>query len=49
MEYHKIQTVFKRNPATNYKTLLMYEWSKPEFEYLAKNQWQLMVMIGMAT
>jgi len=39
MEYHKIQTVFNRNPDTKYKTLLMNEWSRPEFEYLANNQW----------
>ncbi len=38
-EYHKIQTVFKRNPETNFKTLLEGEYSLPEFEYLANNQW----------
>jgi len=38
-EYHKIQTVFKRNPETNYKTLLYGEYSIPEFEYLANNKW----------
>lgn len=38
-EYHKIQTVFKRDPATKYKTLLMGDYSLPEFEYLANNQW----------
>ncbi len=38
-EYHKIQTVFKRDPATNMKTLLENNYSLPEFEYLAGNQW----------
>lgn len=38
-EYHKIDTVFKRNPATNHKTLLAGEWSRPEFGYLADNRW----------
>lgn len=38
-EYHKIQTVFKRDPATNSRYLLMGEWSLPEFEYLCLNQW----------
>lgn len=37
-EYHKIQTLFKRDPKTNYKTLLN-EYSKPEFEYLKDNLW----------
>ena len=38
-EYHKIQTVFLRDPETKYKTLLMGEWAKPEFQYLAENEW----------
>jgi ATP-dependent RNA circularization protein (DNA/RNA ligase family) len=38
-EYHKIQTVFKRDPATKHKTLLEGEYSLPEFEYLADNKW----------
>ena len=37
--YHKIQTIFKRDPATNHKTLLMGEYSWPEFEYLKDNEW----------
>ena len=37
--YHKIQTVFKRNPETKFKTLLMGEYSLPEFEYLKNNKW----------
>ena len=39
-QYHKIQTVFKRNPVTNFKTLLNNYFSLPEFEYLASNQWR---------
>ena len=39
MQYHKIQTVFKRDPETQLKTLLHGEYSLPEFEYLANNEW----------
>ena len=38
-EYHKIQTVFKRDPETNMKTILEGSYSLPEFEYLADNRW----------
>jgi ATP-dependent RNA circularization protein (DNA/RNA ligase family) len=38
-EYRKIQTVFKRDPGTKFKTLLEGEYSLPEFEYLADNWW----------
>lgn len=38
-EYHKIQTVFLRDPATKFRTLLEGEWAKPEFAYLANNEW----------
>ena len=37
--YHKIQTVYKRDPKRNYKTLLEGAYSLPEFEYLKNNQW----------
>ena len=37
--YHKIQTVFKRDPDNNYKTLLERQFSRPEFEYLADCVW----------
>ncbi len=37
--YHKIQTVFKRDPKTKFKTLLEREYSLPEFRYLADCQW----------
>lgn len=39
-EYHKIQTVYKRNPDTNFRTLLIGEYAQPEFEYLAGNLWE---------
>ncbi len=38
-EYHKIQTVFKRDPETKFKTLLFGNYSLPEFEYLRDNLW----------
>ena len=37
--YHKIKTVFKRDPSTNFKTLLTGEYALPEFEYLENNTW----------
>ena len=37
--YHKIVTVFKRDPATKYKTLIEDDWATPEIAYLAENQW----------
>lgn len=37
--YHKIQTVYKRDPDNKYKTLLMGEFARPEFAYLANNPW----------
>jgi len=38
-EYCKIQTVFKRNPETNFKRLIEGVFSTPEFEYLKNNEW----------
>ena len=38
-EYHKIQTLFKRDMERNGKTLLEGQWTLPEFEYLAGNAW----------
>jgi len=38
-EYHKIQTIFKRDPETKHKTLLHGQYSLPEFEYLKDNEW----------
>ena len=38
-EYHKIQTLFKRDMERNGKTLLEGQWTLPEFEFLAGNTW----------
>lgn len=38
-EYHKIQSVFKRDMQDKGKSLLMGEWSLMEFGYLADNLW----------
>jgi hypothetical protein len=38
-KYHKIHTIYKRDPETKFKNLLIGEYSKPEFEYLKNNQW----------
>ncbi len=38
-EYHKIQTVYMRDPDNKYKTLLEGEYSIPQFEYLKNNPW----------
>ena len=37
--YHKIDTVFKRDESTRNKSLLIGQYSRPEFEYLAENRW----------
>lgn len=37
--YHKIQSLFKRDPANKHKTFLMGEYSLPEFEYLKDFEW----------
>ncbi len=39
-EYHKIQTVFKRDPENKFRTLLEGQYSLPELGYLALNDWQ---------
>ena len=39
IKYHKIQTIYKRDPETNFKTLLEGQYSLPEFEYLRDNIW----------
>jgi hypothetical protein len=36
-EYHKINTIFKRHPET--AKIIIGDWSEPEFEYLANNDW----------
>lgn len=38
--YHKIQSVFKRDPDNRYKTFLIGEWAEPEFGYLADLIWE---------
>jgi ATP-dependent RNA circularization protein (DNA/RNA ligase family) len=38
-EYHKIDTVFKRDPATKFRTLLIGDYSNDAFAYLAGNEW----------
>jgi hypothetical protein len=38
-EYHKIQTIFKRDMSSPRKTLIPGDWSKLEFEFLQANQW----------
>ena len=39
-EYHKIQSLFKRDMTAPGKPLIEGEWTLPEFEYLADNQWE---------
>lgn len=39
-EYHKIDTVFKRDPANKHKTLIFGDYSNPEFEYLKDCEWE---------
>lgn len=38
-KYHKIQTVWNRDPDNKYKTLIENEWAKPEFAYLQNYSW----------
>ena len=38
-EYHKIQTVWLRDPETKFKTLLTGQWATPELEYLQECDW----------
>ena len=38
-EYHKIKTVFNRDPETKYRTLIEDDYALLEFEYLANNNW----------
>lgn len=39
IEYHKIVTVWERDPNTKFKTLIENKWAEPEFEYLKDNEW----------
>lgn len=38
-EYHKIVTVWERDPETKFKTLIQGKWATPEFEYLHGLDW----------
>ena len=38
-QYHKIQTLYKRDPDNRFKTLLHGQYSLPEFEFLKNNSW----------
>lgn len=38
-EYHKIQSIFKRDMTSRAKTLIEGDWTLPEFEYLCGNTW----------
>lgn len=38
-EYHKIQSIYKRDMSSKRKTLIEGIWTLPEFEYLAGNVW----------
>lgn len=39
-EYHKIDTLFKRDMDSPKKTLIIGHWTCPEFDYLASNPWE---------
>lgn len=38
--YHKIQSIYLRDPATKHKTLLEGQYTTDAFAYLAKSEWQ---------
>lgn len=38
-EYHKIVTVWERDPETKFRTLIEGKWATPEFEYLCLRPW----------
>ena len=38
-EYHKIQSIFKRDMQSKRKELIVGDWTTPEFEFLADNKW----------
>lgn len=40
MLYHKIQSLYKRDPENKFKTFLDGQWSVPEFEYLKDAEWE---------
>jgi ATP-dependent RNA circularization protein (DNA/RNA ligase family) len=38
-EYHKINTIFKRDTSKPKNPIIIGEWSEPEFQFLANNVW----------
>lgn len=38
-EYHKIQSIYKRDMTSKRKPLVEGQWTLPEFEYLSNNAW----------
>jgi hypothetical protein len=38
-KYHKIDSVFKRDPATKHRTFLIGQYAQAEFDYLSRAQW----------
>lgn len=38
-EYHKIETVWERDPSTKFRTLIEGKWATPEIAFLAGNEW----------
>ena len=40
MQYHKIQSVWKRDPENNFKTFLRGDFSRPEFQTLWNADWE---------
>ncbi len=38
-EYHKINSIFKRDMQSKKKQLIVGDWASYEFEYLANNEW----------
>jgi len=40
MLYHKIESVFLRDPATQHRTFLDGQWTMPAFGYLADLEWE---------
>ncbi len=39
-QYHKIQSIFKRDMSKPNKPFILGEWAEPEFEYLQDNEWE---------
>jgi hypothetical protein len=38
-EYHKIDTVFKRNPENKFKSIVLGDYAQDPFRFLAGNEW----------